>query len=139
MQGLTRKGNKELLRGLDPRSSPPRAEAKDLTSQQRSILRRAMHDKTIVSKIIGMLKEDEEKNKKEADEEARLKALTTQRVRGRQGARKGTKAQGPQKEKQEEKVQKSRDGGSREDRSRSKARKDTVQAARTEPVTGSRR
>ena len=74
VKGLSKKGKKELLKGLDPRSSPPRAEAKDLTSQQRSILRRARHDKTIVSKLIGMLVEDEEKSKKEAEEEARLKA-----------------------------------------------------------------
>ena len=122
MKGLSKKGKKELLEGLDPRSSPPRAEAKDLTSQQRSILRRAMHDKTIVRKIVGMLKEDEEKNQKEAEEEPRLKALLAQKervdeeVRALQEARKGAQDQDPKNEKQEKKAKKSKGGGSQKDR-----------------------
>ena len=96
-------------------------EAKDRTSQQHSILWRATHDETIVSELIGMLVEGEEKSKKEAVEEARLKALQAQKERldeegkGLQEARKGKQAH-PQKEKQEKKVKKSRDGGSQKDR-----------------------
>ena len=122
VKGLSQKGKKELLEGLDLSKAPPRKEAQELTSQQRSILRRAMGDKKIASKLLGMLVEDEEKSKKEAEEAARLKALLAQRerieeeVRGLQEARKGAQAQGPTKEKKEKKERKSRDGGSQKDR-----------------------
>ena len=81
-----------------------------------------MHDQTTVSKLIGMLGEDEEKSKKEAEEEARLKALLAQKervdeeVRALQEAREGAQAQDPKKEKQEKKAKKSKGGGSQKDR-----------------------
>ena len=122
VKGLSQEGKKELLEGLDLSKAPPRMGAQELTSQQRSILRRAMHDKTIVRKILGMLKEDEENNKKNAEEEARLKALFAQKervdeeVRALQEARKGAQDQDPMKEKQEKKAKKSKGGGSQKDR-----------------------
>ena len=122
VKGLSQEGKKELLEGLDLSKAPPRTGAQELTSQQRSILRRALGDKKIAGKLLGMLVVDEDKSKKEAEEAARLKALLAQRerieeeVRGLQEARKGAQAQGPTKEKKEKKERKSRDGGSQKDR-----------------------
>ena len=48
---------------------------------EREAARSGAHDETIVSKLVGMLVEGEEKIKKEAEEEARPKALQAQKER----------------------------------------------------------
>ena len=122
VEGLSKKEKKALLAGMDPGSSPPRAGAQGLTSQQRSILRRATHDPTIVRQILWMLQEDEKQGRKVAEEKARLKALVAQKVRvdeevrALQDAREGAQALDPRKEKQEKKAKRRKDGGSPNDR-----------------------